>query len=101
MNAISFWVQIRGVPPYLSSEKNLRCLASKIGKVETMEDPSKARGFLRVKVEVDTLTPLTGVGSRGITIMNHGLSSSTKGYKTFVIDVEESDIQTLSVRLSQ
>ncbi|KAM1732004.1 hypothetical protein ACFX11_017813 [Malus domestica] len=59
MNAIPFWVQIRGVLPYMNSEMNIRCLASNIGKVEAVEDPEKARGFLRVKVEVDSLKPLT------------------------------------------
>ena len=59
MNIISFWIQIRGVPPYLGFEKNVRRLASKIGEVQAVEDPSKIRGFLRVKLEVDTSNPLT------------------------------------------
>ncbi|KAM3003562.1 hypothetical protein FF2_033908 [Malus domestica] len=58
MQRISFWIQIRGVPPFLSSEANIRRLASKIGKVQSVEDPAKTRGFLRVKVEVDTANPL-------------------------------------------
>ena len=59
MEMVLFWIQIRGVPPYLSSEKNLRCLASNIGKVEEIEDPRKDRGFLRARVAVDTTKPLT------------------------------------------
>ncbi|KAB2623872.1 hypothetical protein D8674_037825 [Pyrus ussuriensis x Pyrus communis] len=59
MNKISFWIQIRGVPPYLSTEENIKRLASKIGEVKAMEDLAKTRGFLRVKVEVDTGNPLT------------------------------------------
>ncbi|KAM2927835.1 hypothetical protein COP2_035147 [Malus domestica] len=39
MQRISFWIQIRGVPPFLSSEANIRRLASKIGKVQSVEDP--------------------------------------------------------------
>ncbi|KAM0956247.1 hypothetical protein ACFX2A_025041 [Malus domestica] len=59
MQRISFWIQIRGVPPFLSSEANIKRLASKIGKVQIVEDPAKSRGFFRVKVEVDTNYPLT------------------------------------------
>ncbi|KAM2163455.1 hypothetical protein ACFX1Q_041140 [Malus domestica] len=59
MQRISFWIQIRGVPPFLSSEANIKQLASKIGKVQIVEDPAKSRGFFRVKVEVDTNYPLT------------------------------------------
>lgn len=59
MEVVPFWIQIRGGPPNLSSEENIRCLAAKIGEVEDIEDPTRARGFLRVKVAVDTSKPLT------------------------------------------
>ena len=58
MNIVSFWIQIRGVPPYLHSEENAQRLASKIAVFEEFEDPGKARGFLRIKVAVNTLHPL-------------------------------------------
>lgn len=59
MKVVSFWVQIRGVPPYLNLEENVRSLATKIWEFEEFEDPSKARGFLKVKVAVNTLNLLT------------------------------------------
>lgn len=55
---VPFWIQIRGVPLYLSSEENVRKLAEKIGEDEEIEDPGKARGFLSVKVTVNTANPL-------------------------------------------
>ena len=58
MNMMSFWVQIRGLPPNMSSVENIKCLVSKIGEVLETEDPSKARGFLRAKVTFDTAKPL-------------------------------------------
>lgn len=54
---VPFWVQIRGAPLYLSSEENDRRLVEKIGEVEEVEDPGKARGFLRVKVIVNKTNP--------------------------------------------
>lgn len=59
MEVVFVWVQIRGVPPYLNLEENVRCLATKIGVFEEFEDPTKARGFLRVKVAANTSNPLT------------------------------------------
>ncbi|KAM2931996.1 hypothetical protein FF1_040127 [Malus domestica] len=55
---VPFWVQIRGVPLCLCSPSNLTKLASAIGQVEEVENPSLARGFLRAKVIVDTSKPL-------------------------------------------
>ena len=58
MEVVLFWIQIRGVQPNLCSGDNIRCLASKVGEVEEIEDPYKFRGFLRAKVAVDTTKPL-------------------------------------------
>ncbi|KAM2019755.1 hypothetical protein ACFX1T_022514 [Malus domestica] len=55
---VPFWVQIRGVPLCLSTSSNITRLATAIGQVEEVEDPSMARGFLRAKVFVDTTKPL-------------------------------------------
>ncbi|KAM1553593.1 hypothetical protein TB2_006255 [Malus domestica] len=59
MHIVSFWIQVRGVPLYLCSEENVKRLAMQIGEFQELEDPAKARGFLRVKVAVNTLNPLT------------------------------------------
>ena len=58
MDNMPFWIQIRGIPPSLSSDKNLRHIGSMIGNVEEVEDPARAKGFLRIKVNVNTLKPL-------------------------------------------
>ncbi|KAM1920850.1 hypothetical protein ACFX15_024593 [Malus domestica] len=58
MALVPFWIQIRGVPLSLSTELNVRRLAKEIGEFVEMEDPAKARGFLRVKVVVDSEKPL-------------------------------------------
>ena len=58
MYSIPFWIQLRGIPPYLSSDRNLRHIGSLIGIVEEVEDPERARGFLRIKVMINTLKPL-------------------------------------------
>lgn len=59
LRVVLFWIQIREIPPNLSSEENVRCITSKIEEVEEIEDPAKTRGFLKVKVAVDTEKPLT------------------------------------------
>ncbi|KAM2079671.1 hypothetical protein EV2_026314 [Malus domestica] len=51
---VPFWVQIRGMPLFLNSEVNVKRLACEIGEFMEFEDPSKARGFLSVRVLVDT-----------------------------------------------
>ncbi|KAM2157361.1 hypothetical protein ACFX1R_042943 [Malus domestica] len=58
MALVPFWVQIRGVPLSLSTETNVRRLAKEIGDLVELDDPVKARGFLRVRVEVNTKNPL-------------------------------------------
>ncbi|XP_050145591.1 uncharacterized protein LOC126621231 [Malus sylvestris] len=59
MYKVLFWIQIRGVPLYFISENNVRRLAAKIGEFVELKDTAKARGFLRVKVAVNTSNPLT------------------------------------------
>lgn len=44
---------------YLTSEANVRRLNNEIGEFMEFEDPSKARGFLRARVMVNTSEPLT------------------------------------------
>ncbi|KAM1753119.1 hypothetical protein ACFXTI_005440 [Malus domestica] len=51
--------QISGVPLYLTSEANVRHLAQEIGEFVEFEDPSKARGFLRARIIINTRNPLT------------------------------------------
>lgn len=65
VDVVTFWIQIRGVLLNLSSEENVRCLACKIGQMEEVEDPTRARGFLRVKVVVDTTKPLRLLAPEG------------------------------------
>ncbi|KAM2546141.1 hypothetical protein TB1_017601 [Malus domestica] len=43
---------------YPSIEPNIRRLAKEIGQLEELEDPSLARGFLRVSMLIDTTKPL-------------------------------------------
>ncbi|XP_048435342.1 uncharacterized protein LOC125475077 [Pyrus x bretschneideri] len=58
MELVPFWVQIRGVPLCLCTGTNVRRLAKEIGEVLEIEDLAKARGFLRVRVMVNTKMPL-------------------------------------------
>ncbi|KAM1080241.1 hypothetical protein ACFX14_014940 [Malus domestica] len=58
MTLVPFWVQLRGVPLSLSTETNVRRLAKEIGDLVELDDPAKTRGFLRVRVEVNTKNPL-------------------------------------------
>lgn len=58
LERVPFWIQIRGVPLGLTSESNVRKLIHTVGDFVEFEDPSKARGFLRVRVVVNTLHPL-------------------------------------------
>ncbi|KAM1113535.1 hypothetical protein ACFX15_045569 [Malus domestica] len=58
LELVPFWVQIRGVPLGLSSLANVKRLTQTAGQVLELEDPAKARGFLRVKVLVNTAAPL-------------------------------------------
>ncbi|KAM2886197.1 hypothetical protein COP2_013289 [Malus domestica] len=47
LELVPFWVQIRGVPLGLSSLANVKRLTQTAGQVLELEDPAKARGFLR------------------------------------------------------
>ncbi|KAM2473742.1 hypothetical protein PS1_006530 [Malus domestica] len=58
LELVPFWVQIRGVPLGLSSLANVKRLTQTAGQVLELEDPAKARGFLWVKVLVNTIAPL-------------------------------------------
>ncbi|KAM2053295.1 hypothetical protein ACFX1T_002951 [Malus domestica] len=58
LEIMPFWVQIRGVPLYLHTENNVKRLAREIGDFIGMEDLSHARGFLRVRVDINTRNPL-------------------------------------------
>lgn len=49
---------MKRVPPYLYSKENINQLASKCGELLKLEDPAWARGFLRVRIMVDTTKPL-------------------------------------------
>lgn len=58
MELVPLWVQIHGIPLNLSSENNVRRLAREIGEFLEFETLSLARGFLQVRVVVNTLNPL-------------------------------------------
>ncbi|KAM2539748.1 hypothetical protein TB2_025010 [Malus domestica] len=55
---LPFWVQIRGIPLGLTSERNVRRLVRDVGEFLELEDLSKARGFVRVHVVVNSKNPL-------------------------------------------
>ncbi|KAM1948039.1 hypothetical protein ACFX15_008282 [Malus domestica] len=54
METVPFWVQIRGVPLGLTSATNIQRLTQAAGQFIALEDPGKARGFLRVRILIDT-----------------------------------------------
>ncbi|KAM2888289.1 hypothetical protein FF1_012038 [Malus domestica] len=58
MKTIPFWVKIRGVPLGLISSANIQRLTQAAGQFIVLEDPGKARGFLRVRLLIDTGKPL-------------------------------------------
>ncbi|KAM2353951.1 hypothetical protein ACFX1X_008744 [Malus domestica] len=58
METVPFWVQIRGVPLGSMSATNIQCLTQAAGQFIALEDPGKARGFLRVRILIDTGKPL-------------------------------------------
>ncbi|KAM2508847.1 hypothetical protein COP2_031730 [Malus domestica] len=58
MHLVPFWVQMKGIPPRLCSTENISRLASRCGELLEVEDISKARGFLRIRVLVDTTISL-------------------------------------------
>lgn len=53
---VPFWVQMKGVPLYLSSDKNMCRFEGEIKGVMEVEDLAYTRGFL--KVMIDTSNPL-------------------------------------------
>ncbi|KAL6286553.1 hypothetical protein ACE6H2_010943 [Prunus campanulata] len=55
---VPFWVQVRGIPLNLCTEDNAVKIGRKIGDLVEYENPSQARGFLRLRVEIDTTQPL-------------------------------------------
>ncbi|KAM1087781.1 hypothetical protein ACFX2H_013246 [Malus domestica] len=55
---VPFWVQIRRVPLFLTSIENVKRLTREVGTYLAMEDPVKARGFLRVRLLIDSTKPL-------------------------------------------
>ena len=57
LERVPFWIQIRGVPLSLCTDMNARHLAKELGDFVELEDPVKARGFLRVRVVVDSRKP--------------------------------------------
>ncbi|CAB4303387.1 unnamed protein product [Prunus armeniaca] len=55
---VPFWVQIRGVPLNLCTKENIEKLGDKAGDVLEYDCPIQARGYLRVRVLVNTANPL-------------------------------------------
>ncbi|KAM1381509.1 hypothetical protein ACFX2F_034086 [Malus domestica] len=58
MELVPFWIQIRGMPLGLSTLANVKKLTQAAGEVLDLEDTAKARGFLRVRILVNTVNPL-------------------------------------------
>ena len=58
MDKVSFWVQLWGVPLCYVSLENIKKLTREVGEFLSLEDPGKARGFLRVRIMVNTAKPL-------------------------------------------
>ena len=48
----------QGVPLSLSTKANIKRLIANVGEFIELKDPAKARGFLRVKVDINTVNPL-------------------------------------------
>ncbi|XP_068329792.1 uncharacterized protein [Pyrus communis] len=58
LDDVPFWVQIRGIPLGLASLENIQRVTKEAGKFLAMEDPGYARGFVRIRLLVDTEKPL-------------------------------------------
>lgn len=58
MELVPFCMQIKGLPLNMCLETNARRLSLEVGMFMEMKNLDYARGFLRVKVEVDTMKPL-------------------------------------------
>ncbi|KAB2628955.1 hypothetical protein D8674_033750 [Pyrus ussuriensis x Pyrus communis] len=50
MHMVHFWVQMKGIPPSLCSDGNISSLANKCGNPIEVENLTKARGFLRLRI---------------------------------------------------
>ncbi|XP_068312539.1 uncharacterized protein At4g02000-like [Pyrus communis] len=72
MHMVHFWVQMKGIPPSLCSDGNISRLANKYGDLMEVEDLTKARGFLRLRIMVDTSKPLAS----GCWVTRKGLNES-------------------------
>lgn len=55
---VPFWVQMKGIPLYLCTEDSASRLAREIGELLEVEDLAYARGFVRVRVMINTKNPL-------------------------------------------
>ncbi|XP_048422913.1 uncharacterized protein LOC103963932 [Pyrus x bretschneideri] len=58
LNVVPFWTQIRGMPLGLASVENVQRVIKEAGEFIAMEDSGHARGFVRVRILVDTGKPL-------------------------------------------
>ncbi|KAB2601993.1 hypothetical protein D8674_002998 [Pyrus ussuriensis x Pyrus communis] len=58
LNAVPFWTQLRGIPLGLASVENVQRVIKEAGQFIAMEDTGHARGFVRVRILVDTEKPL-------------------------------------------
>lgn len=61
-NQITFWVQVRGVPPYMFDVENVSEMIEKFGTFIKMDDPLESEegtySYLRVRVLLDARDPL-------------------------------------------
>lgn len=59
---IAFWVQVRGVPPYMFDEENVNEMVENFGTFIRMDDPLECEegsySFLRVRILLDARDPL-------------------------------------------
>lgn len=58
LEVVQFWVQIKGLPLNLCIENNDRLLSAEMGEFVELEDLTTARGFIRVKILVNSGNPL-------------------------------------------
>ncbi|KAM1093494.1 hypothetical protein ACFX2B_008494 [Malus domestica] len=97
METVPFWVQIRGVPLGSTSATNIQRLTQAAGQFIALEDPGKARGFLRVRILIDTGKPLcNGCWIRRTITGILGWSSGMSGYKTSVTAVDVLGMEILN-----
>ncbi|ONH90254.1 hypothetical protein PRUPE_8G042600, partial [Prunus persica] len=55
---VPFWVQARGIPLNLYMKENAEKIGGKIGKLLEYENPNMTRGFVRIRVQINTTKPL-------------------------------------------